>query len=192
MYATALHSGEYHRLITCDECGAPLEGRVFREYGYSRYLDDDKKGKFCSSACKWEYSYRKACAVPGARPIAPMGAWGWACRKAREMNPSGCSVCKKPVTAWRWSPHSLATYRGPDGAIYVGRDFRLHCVELGPTEYHHKKPLYLGGNSLPENLEPLHPECHRIRHRRMPGKGNHQRKKRAEAEASQEVLDHFL
>jgi len=188
MYVTALYSGEYHRLITCDGCGDLLVigQRIFNAYGQSQYVVarhgiGGPLNHFCSSACKWEYSYRVACSVPGVRPIAPMGSWGWACRKAREMNASGlCAVCQEPVTEWR-----TIQFRKKDGPIY-------YCVELGPTEYHHKKPLYLGGTSLPENLEVLHPKCHRRRHRRMPGRGNHQRKKRVEAEASQEVLDHFL
>jgi hypothetical protein len=170
MYSSAIYSGEYARLIQCDECGATLLGvaKPFRGWLWRSSPIHPPAGNFCSRECKWIHAYRAACSIPGIRPITPMGAWGWATGIAWARSGPYCERCGKLI-----------------GRLITSKRYGTWWAEDG-VEYHHIKPLYLGGNSLPENLEVLCPDCHRSRHRRRITV------RRLKAEASQRPLDHFL
>jgi hypothetical protein len=157
MYLPEIYSGEYDHAIICDECGGLLLGisPIFQDFW--------GRGKFCSKDCKWINSYRQACANHGVRPVSPAGAWRWACSEAWKRSAPYCQGCGKII-----GEAAKFNFRGT--WIYYWRENGL--------EYHHRKPIYLGGNSLPENIDVRSLDCHANRHARMPLKGMTQKGRR--------------
>lgn len=134
MYSSQLYDGT----TLCDECGGSLvDMRALHNFF--------GEGKYCeNSYCRWIASYRKACLVPGKRPISPAGAWGWTCRITWEEKGPYCGKCGK----------------------LIGHYLRGTWYQEGRVDFHHIVPIHCGGNSLPENLVVLCPDCHKEVHKR--------------------------
>lgn len=135
----------------CVYCGGPLRSDQI---------------KFCRPLCHnlyWFKIFEEHLARPGVRPTIP-GTWdyiknakvraaGWTCERC------GLTFDEFKVQARAGFKYGVSDY-----------DFQQYLNSASFLDCHHIVPLYKGGNSSFENLMVLCGSCHKLAHKKMPGK----------------------